>query len=309
MDNLFGAGDLGMIYGPPGSGKTFVVIDLIFSACLGKQFANRFDVARPLNVVYCAEEGLSGLPARFQAAAEYYGDWELPNFLHSEQVPQLFDIHSGLSLYHFTQQWQETQEKPLDLLVIDTLHSAIVGADENSSKDMNQVIASAKHAASTLNCAVLLVHHSNKAGTGERGSSALRGAMDFILEVKPQGEKYSMDCAKLKDGQQWPKQTFDLVAKANSVRVWWDGPEAETQQQQKRSESVTQIKTILADYPNQRFTAKHLHEAIGGSKMSIDKLLPRMVEKGEIKRTLQDPTRTASSRNPWVYYVERIVTM
>ena len=50
-----------------GSGKTFVVIDLIGAMVSGEQFANRFSMMRPLNVGYCAGEGVSGLPARFKA--------------------------------------------------------------------------------------------------------------------------------------------------------------------------------------------------------------------------------------------------
>jgi hypothetical protein len=61
-----------MIYGAPGCGKTFVVIDMIMRLCTGQQWANRFCVQRCLNVAYCAGEGLGGLPSRFAAIAEHY---------------------------------------------------------------------------------------------------------------------------------------------------------------------------------------------------------------------------------------------
>lgn len=31
LDQVFGAGDVGMVYGPPGCGKTFVVIEMIIT--------------------------------------------------------------------------------------------------------------------------------------------------------------------------------------------------------------------------------------------------------------------------------------
>jgi hypothetical protein len=165
IDQVLGAGDLAMVYGPPGSGKTFVVIDLVFAACLGQQFANRFQASHCLNVAYCAGEGISGLPARFAAAAALHGVSELAHFTFFDAVPQLFSDQRQANdlenMARFVLEWQERQllgETPaLDLLVVDTLHSATVGADENSAQDMGQALALAKLAAKTLGCAVLLV--------------------------------------------------------------------------------------------------------------------------------------------------------
>ena len=52
IDQVIGAQDIAMVYGPPGSGKTFLVIDLVLAACTGSQWAMRFDVTRPLSVAY-----------------------------------------------------------------------------------------------------------------------------------------------------------------------------------------------------------------------------------------------------------------
>ncbi len=58
LDQVFGAGDIGMFYGTPGCGKTFLIIDMIMSLCTGSRWANRFDIQRPLYVAYCAGEGI-----------------------------------------------------------------------------------------------------------------------------------------------------------------------------------------------------------------------------------------------------------
>jgi hypothetical protein len=307
VDQVFGAGDIGMVYGPPGSGKTFVVIDLIFSACLGRQFANRFQVDRPLNVAYCAGEGTSGLPARFAAAAAYYGVSDMANFTFFEEVPQLFyDEHSQAdvaSMEHFILEWQERQllgeAPPLDLLTIDTLHSATVGADENSAQDMGKALALAKLATKSLGCAVLLVHHSNRAGTGERGSSAMRGAMDTMIEIKAVADKFVMKCEKLKDGEGWKAQGFSLVSIADSVRVWWDEPSAIVAEQCSPS---TKLVNVLQEQAEMKYTAKQLAEAVGMSQAATINVLTRLVDKGEIKRELHLAEKPPSNRNPWVYF-------
>ena len=53
--------------------------------------------------------------------------------------------------------------------------------------------------------------------------------MDCMIEIKRISEnntstKEVMHCAKLKDGEAWKDQTFDLAAMGESVRVWWDEP-------------------------------------------------------------------------------------
>ena len=54
VEQIIGKGDLAMIYGPPGSGKTFILIDFIFSACLKRTWANRFAIAKPLVIAYAS---------------------------------------------------------------------------------------------------------------------------------------------------------------------------------------------------------------------------------------------------------------
>jgi hypothetical protein len=308
VNQIFGPGDIGEIFGPPGSAKTFGVIDLVFSCCLGNMFARRFEVIRQLNVAYCAGEGLGGLPARFAAAAQHYGVDRLPGFTFFEAVPQLYDQDSADSIVRFIAEWKERQERgtaePLDLLIIDTQHSATVGADENSAQDMGKVLGLAKLAIRELGCAVLLVHHTNKAGTGERGSSAMRGAMDFMLEFKPVAGKYAMSCEKLKDAAAWKPQTFDLVELGDSARVWWDELQVSDQVVNKQDRDVDAILAVLKSSKGTRYQATHLAEAIGmGGSKQIFTLLPKaMRADAHLRSGLKDPNKDASSRNPLVYW-------
>lgn len=309
IDQVLGAGDVGTLYGQPGSGKTFVIIDMIFAACLGRQWAMRFDVTKRLQVAYCAGEGVSGLPSRFTAAAEFYGVDDLPTFTFFDATPQLFDTGAHESVDRFILEWKERQAagqaEQLDLLIVDTLHAATVGADENSAQDMGLVLSLAKRATKELGCAVLLVHHSNKAGTGERGSSSLRGAMDVMIEVKQVAGKFAMSCEKLKDGQKWKEQTFDLLAvgESESVRIWWDEPSDSPSGASKYTDALL---AELQKRPGVKFTAKQLAEIVDAKQTASINALNRLVEKGSIKRELMDETKPPSSRNPWVYYCDAV---
>jgi hypothetical protein len=312
IDQLIGSGDIGMLYGAPGSAKTFVTVDLIFSVCLGRQFAERFDVARPLNVAYCASEGVSGLPARYAAAAAHYGIDELPTFTFFDVVPSLFHESQATvqaeSIQNFIIEWQQRQAaghaQPLDILFIDTLHGATAGADENSAQDMGKVLALCKLATKLLGCAVILVHHTNKAGTGERGSSAMRGAMDTMLECRAIAGKFALSCEKLKDGEKWKDQTFDLVAMGESVRVWWDEPGDGNPTKGKEDAYRATMLNFMKSQLGKKLTAKILAEVAGVAQNFAIKLLSKMVSSGECESELMDTKKANSSRNPLAYFIK-----
>ena len=307
FENFIGKGDLAMIYGEPGCGKTFVVIDMIFAGCLGKRFAMRFEPSKQMNIAYCAGEGNGGLPARFNAASAHYGVKKLPNFTFFPIVPQLYDGDSNGSLdgiKTFIAEWKVRQDagitQPLDILIIDTMHSAIVGADENSSKDIGHALSMCKLATATLGCAVVLIHHSNRAGTGYRGSGSILGSVNSMVNVKPTSGKYSRSCEKLKDGEAWKEQTYDLVSSGDkgSVRVWWD--EAVDGSKKVQSDR-TDVISFFSQYPGKCFSVQAISEATGVKDSYLRNLLPSLVEEGSIKKRLTDEKKDSSNRNPWLY--------
>jgi len=304
IDQILGHGDLVMMYGAPGSGKTFVALDLAIAAALGRPFAGRFEMARPLTVAYAAGEGGSGLAQRLQAAAAYYDVEDIPNLHIYMTAPQLYDVKDPCSAARFIDEYAAAQSTgdvaPLDLLILDTLHSVTAGADENSSQHMGQVLRQTKAINDRLGCSVLLPHHTNKNGTAERGSSALRGAMDCMIEVKEVGSSRLMTCEKLKDGEAWKPQTFDLIAKDDSARVEW-GTVGSTG---KNDATPAKLVAVLRDNIGVRFTAKSLAEAVGAKPIATTTALNRLTEKGEVNRDLEDKSKTNSNRNPWVYWVE-----
>lgn len=185
---------LACLFGAPGTGKTFVALDLALSiACgLGEwqgQPLPSWPEAAP-GVVYVAGEGIHGIRDRVKAWAEHQGLDEA----RLAEAPLTFVQHpvnltkeaAASDFAEAVVQHHQATARPVKLVVFDTLARCAVGADENSSQEMGVVVAHVDSIRRVLGegCSVLLVHHSGKsAPTSMRGSSAVNGAVDTALAL------------------------------------------------------------------------------------------------------------------------------
>ena len=64
---------------------------------------------------------------------------------------------------------------------------------------MGLLIAAADRMRIELACAVCLIHHANASGTRERGSTALRAAVDTMLSMTAADDLLTLHCEKQKD--------------------------------------------------------------------------------------------------------------
>ncbi len=184
---------IGAIYGPPGSGKSFLLLDLLGSVAEGAEwFAHRVD---PCPVVMAVNEGAAGLPQRMRAFAAKSGS--LPAVRAVDQPFALTDEQQvdALSLAILA------ANAGGGIVVVDTLNGACPGLDENDSADMGRAIAGLKRLQAAVGGLVLAVHHSGKdQSRGLRGHSSLLAALDVAVEVTRDSDRRSWKIAKAKDG-------------------------------------------------------------------------------------------------------------
>lgn len=198
---------LAAIYGEPGSGKSYLAIDI--AAHISTGLASWF--GRPVvgrDVVYAALEGGRGMQQRLAA-------WDHVNGCRADRVRFLLDSFSLLDDTQVTQ-FIEVVTKECEVgsvVIIDTLAQATPGADENSAKDMGLVLQAASAIAKAINGLVILVHHSGKeASRGLRGHSSLNGAMDAVIAVERNRvtNRRNWRVTKMKDGDDGASGQFDL---------------------------------------------------------------------------------------------------
>ena len=268
VDGLLGVKDLGMIFGESGTGKTFVTLDMLRACACGDTFADKFQVSRPLTTIYATGEGHGGLVNRLRAATTGYDADCLSRITILDSVPQMYERGQENGLFALLRDWPDMAQAGVvpaqpDVFVIDTMFNALSGADENSARDMSIVFDSARKLRDALGCAVILIHHTNKSGVDFRGSSSIKGEMDVMLRTQKVGKDYQLACEKLKDGEPWQTQSFDLVAVGDtgSARVFWQGGVAAGAKD--RHTNADKALVFLESHAGEKFTAAAIAQEIG----------------------------------------------
>lgn len=186
------------LYGAPGTGKTFVALDLALTLAGGVgqwQGVPLPPRSEPHGVVYVAAEGVGGLPARVRAWMDHTSratgqtccckDDDVPIWF----IGQAVDLTREQAVLDFAQAVVERRAErpacPISLVVIDTLARCAAGADENSAQEMGVVVQNLDLLRRILNgCTVMLVHHSTRsAPNAMRGSSAVHGAVETAIAL------------------------------------------------------------------------------------------------------------------------------
>jgi putative DNA primase/helicase len=191
------------MFGPSGSGKSFLQIDVAAAMAEGSYWHGH-RVPEPLRVLILALEGQAGLRNRI-AAWEKHHERAFPAAVRF--ITESFSLADREDVAALAGQIGGR----FDVLFIDTLNRASPGLDENSGADMSQIIQSAEVLRSAIEGLVVLVHHTGKDQTrGLRGHSSLLAALDSALEVKRSSDQRSWSVAKNKDGQDGVEHSFDL---------------------------------------------------------------------------------------------------
>lgn len=192
-------------FGASGSGKSFLILDLLAAVADGRDwFGYR---CRQTPVVYVVLEGQAGIPQRVRAFRERHGN-TAGHGLRVVMAPfNLLEKEDALALVKCI---LEACGRGA-VVVIDTLNQSTPGADENSSQDMGRAIAMCQQIQRTLDGLVVLVHHTGKdVSKGLRGHSSLNAALDAAIEVSRSGHDRYWTVTKAKDGADGAVHGFRL---------------------------------------------------------------------------------------------------
>lgn len=190
-----------VVWGPPGSGKSFFVLDMACAVARGLPDYHGKRI-RPGVVVYLAMEG--NLQDRVEA-------YRKENNLPAGALNNLVIKHSTVDFMDPDSVRVECAaikdfvgDREVAMVVIDTLARSMPGGNENGSEHMGAVIGGYKLVEDYFQTCVLPLHHCGKnVDNGMRGHSSLLGAIDAEIEIKRNGDDpiRTLHVGKQKDGQ------------------------------------------------------------------------------------------------------------
>jgi hypothetical protein len=202
------ADSLVLLAGASGIGKTFVALDCALSIVTGLPWLGA-SVQRSGPAVYLAADGsAAGLKTRVRHWKDVYGyplDESLGLFVLPEPVnlgkpPDLDSLIAGM-----------TPMMPA-LVVVDTLARTMTGLDENSARDVGNIVDALDRLRRATHSSVIVIHHTGLgAQDRERGSSAIRAAVDTVLMLSDQGGPLRLSCAKQRDAAPFAPVAIELI--------------------------------------------------------------------------------------------------
>lgn len=213
-EDMIPAGSIGFLAAQPGGGKSALAVDLALHLALGRDFFGS-KVASGGTFIAAAEHAYA-LPQRIAAA-------RMAKFAEAEKLPIVFDDSVGNLLASDEisaliervklagAEMRRRYGVPLRLVVVDTFAAAFALDDENAAGQAGKAVAVLRKVATECGVTVLAVHHFGKdEARGMRGSSALRGAADFILSVKRDGATRELALWKSRDAEEGALGLFTL---------------------------------------------------------------------------------------------------
>lgn len=195
---------LGVIYGPHSTGKTFTAVDLALSVALGQPWRGR--PAKQGRVLYVAAEDDRGVQIRFNAGLAARGCATAPIRV-LPTAPVLIDKAQQEALLGAIK-----REKRPSIIFFDTLAAVTPGADENSGKEMGELLGYCHTLYKATGALIMLIHHEGKTpGRGSRGWSGLDAGFEVIWKLSADDMTHELEIEKVKNAQKGDLFQFRLI--------------------------------------------------------------------------------------------------
>ncbi|MCA1498849.1 AAA family ATPase [Bradyrhizobium sp. NBAIM14] len=203
-------GETSSFVGPPGSGKSALLVSAALHAAIGTDWRGYRSKQR-VGVVYFALERGQLAKRRMMAMA---GPPNLPIAVASQVIDL---VHPGcVQIIVDTIRSAEAHfGLPVGLIVLDTYPKGIAagGGDENSARDQNIAAANLRRVHEQVAAHIALIGHTGKnEDKGARGSNAHLGDVDLMVQIAVQGEIRTATITKNNDGPEGVLTQFTVRA-------------------------------------------------------------------------------------------------
>ena len=219
VKGLIETDSFGCLYGDPGTGKSFIGIELSSCVATGTPFYGLPIKKGP--VIYLAGEGQSGLTRRLKAWSIVRGVSLEGAALYTNSKPlSLIDNNSMITVVQALERLVLEIGRSPALAVLDTW-SRVLGGDDSAPSDAAAGVAALDDLRSRFgNFAALIIHHEGHTKGRGRGWSGLRAAVDVELRAELGKDKIlRLECTKAKDTEPMKPMAFRFAGVELEIRT------------------------------------------------------------------------------------------
>lgn len=195
---------LSIIYGEPGSGKSFIAIDMALRLALGVDWHGI--KTKRAGILYIAGEGVRGIGKRIEGWARFQGiDVDNLPFVVVPVAAQILDDGERAKLIRTIDAVKARLNFEVGLTIVDTVSRSIAGQDENGQETMSAFVKGCDEIKAHTGGAMIGIHHSGKnKEAGMRGSTVLLGACDAAIRLTKDERIVTLAFEKQKDAEEQP---------------------------------------------------------------------------------------------------------
>ena len=210
IEDFLPEGAYAMMFGAPGTFKTFLALDMALSIAAGGATLGP-DVCWPSTgdpgaVLYAAGEGRSDITKRVNAwQKRHHHSDQTGNFILADPVPLVSEQYQPFI------DGAKAMHPEYKLVVLDTLGRSMAGLNENSQEHASAFTNLVEDLQYNLGAAVLVLHHTGLTEKHRgRGSSVFGADCDTIIRLDRHGKDkiVSMTMTKQKDAQEWERKKY-----------------------------------------------------------------------------------------------------
>jgi hypothetical protein len=207
IEGAFGAGEISVVVGKPGSGKSVIVTDAACHVAAGRDWHGR-KVTRGLVVYFAAERKI--LTERRMAAIRKHHDIKgISLAVFGGKLDMTGSIDAQALVNQIKLLELERGEKCV-WIILDTLTRTFGSGDQNASKDMGRYIQSADVLNHQTGAHITIIHHSPWNEQRGKGAIDLDGAVDASFFVSKVDRTFVLRCDGTNDGEEGPITRFQL---------------------------------------------------------------------------------------------------
>jgi archaellum biogenesis ATPase FlaH len=188
VEGLFSAGSVVTVSGKPGSKKTWTLLDYVVCQANYENEWLGFKIKQHVPVLIVDEE--SGSKRLSMRLKEIVKGHNVKNKLDiTATCISGFNFRDKNDLMELSDLIRQTSAK---IIVIDTLMDVLAGGDDNASKDISPMYKGLRKLADHFKALIIVIHHNSKGG-GYRGSTAIEGSSDLMIQVTSKQDSPNID--------------------------------------------------------------------------------------------------------------------